>query len=48
MRRFDTLIKADTLTLLQAPGLNLRIQMQEVRTRDGSSCTKPGEDKHLI
>ena len=48
MRHFDTLIRADTLTLRQAPGLNLRILMQEVRTRDDSSCTRQREDKHLI
>lgn len=48
MRHFDTLITADTLTLLATLGPNRRIPTQEARIRHGSSCTEPRENKHLI
>lgn len=48
MRRFDTLIRADTLTRLETPGPNRRISIREGRIRHEEPFTKPGENKHLI
>ena len=48
MSHFDTLTGVDILILLQAPGLNPRRMIEEVKIQHVNSYTQTTEGEHLI